>query len=242
LAENYKFGDMSRGILKTATSAINEVTGKEQYEFGDLSRWLDQQAKSQVSNLTGQPDYEFGDLTRWSTAHIQQIVTNFTGKDEYQVGDVSKEIVRRVATGEYKLQDLVLAIKILVALGSSVTPIGAALPTKLLLELFNYSVAQEVGEKVLGALAESLDQRLKLILTGDAKYQVGDLTKRAVTKALAEYTGKESYEFGDISRTIVSRLKQGGPSQHLPPATKKTIHLDANVTNGLNEWPEGVKI
>jgi len=48
--EDYKFGDVSKGIAR-------DLTGKEKYKFGDLT-------KAAVTSFTGKEEYEFGDVYR----------------------------------------------------------------------------------------------------------------------------------------------------------------------------------
>jgi gas vesicle protein len=207
----YKFGDLSKGLAKKATSAINEMTGKESYEvsiillryileylrpiqtisflvsfvqFGDLSRHLDKMAKSRVNAITEQDEYLFGDLSKWADSQVKLKLTNFTGKGNYQIGDISKEIIRRVQTGEYELQDILFLCKVLMTFGVGLTPVASFLPAKLLLEMVQFSVVEETSGRLLNALWTTLDQRFKETLTGDANYKLGDKTKEAIQNVM----------------------------------------------------------
>lgn len=230
---NYKFGDLSKSV-------VNSITGKEEYEFGDISRWMDQRAKSAVNELTGKDEYRFGDLSRFADATIKEKLNNFTGQEEYQVGDVSKEILRRVAAGDYKLEDILLLCKVLASFGIGLAPVASALPAKLLLDLLNVSLGQEIGGRLLEALAVSVDQRFKETLTGDADYKMGDVTKSAILN----FVGKDetsSYEFGDITKTIAKQLEDNNAESKKfgvaePKAGKGSIVLEPKLVAELEDW------
>ena len=93
-------------------------------------------------------------------------------------------------------------------MGASFLPIARLLPVKLLLEVLNVGLASDIGSKVTGAVAQSLDERFKEAITGDAKYQLGDASKKQLSSALSKFTGKESYSFGDISQLVATRLSE----------------------------------
>ena len=61
---------------------------------------------------------------------------------------------------------------------------------KLLVELLNFSLLNDVAGKVTSSLAMELDKRLKKSLLGDENYKLGDATKRTIGNAVATYTGK----------------------------------------------------
>merc|ERR1712194_408545 len=193
--EGYKFGDITKSIFKKTTKA---VTGKKDYEFGDITKTIVDKTTGSINNITGNDKYQFGDISKALDQLAKEKATQFTKKQEYQVGDISKEILRRVWEGEYKIEDIFLLFKVLLTFGAEFSPLASALPAKIIFEMINFSLAQEVSKKVMGVLASSLDKRLKESLTGDSNYQIGDLTKRAIL----QFIGKDEYEFGDISRTI----------------------------------------
>jgi hypothetical protein len=101
----------------------SQITGKP-YEFGDLSRKIDESIKDKVNDLTGNDDYAFGDLSKWVDTQIKGEVNKFTKKESYQFGDMSREIVRRVASGQYTLDDLFLLLKALAIFEASISPVG----------------------------------------------------------------------------------------------------------------------
>jgi hypothetical protein len=181
----YRFGDITRGVIGGFKNKVNDLTGKDDYKFGDLTRWLDTKAKDSVSKFTGRTD------------------------GEYQFGDITKELLRRFTHGEYSRDDLMLLLKIVATVGINWTPLARVLPLKVLVDLLNLSVEatviQTVGEKVVSALSREIDGRMKEMVTGDRDYQLGDYTKRLISK----WTGKEDgvYEFGDITKTVLSRIR-----------------------------------
>ncbi len=61
---------------------------------------------------------------------------------------------------------------------------------KLLVQLLDYSLLNDVAGRVTSALALELDKRLKKSLLGDENYKLGDVTKRTISNAISAYTGK----------------------------------------------------
>ena len=64
---------------------------------------------------------------------------------------------------------------------------------KLLVELLNFSLLNDVAGRVTSALAMELDKRLKKSLLGDENYKLGDATKRTISDAVKNYTGKGTF-------------------------------------------------
>ena len=233
----YRFGDVSKFLAKRAAKKVNELTGKETYKFGDLSLWLDGKAKARVQAIkkggvdssTGGTDstyqYEFGDFTRWADALAKEKAAKFAGKEsseEYVLGDVSRTVIRKVRSGEYNVDDVYLALRILLTAGFALLPVAQLLPVKALVELVNLGLAKDVGLRLVELLAVVLDQRMKQALTGDANYQLGDLTKEKLRQSLARFTGKDVYEFGDIARAVAKRATEGGDSSTLGGSSGET--------------------
>ena len=222
----YTFGSITKGFLKKTASTIQDVTGKEEYVFGDLT-------KNVVRKFTGNDNYQWGDITTELVSKGGSIVSNFTGKEEYVMGDISKEIIRKVSDGEYKLDDVLLLFKLLLTFGVGLTPVASALPVKLLLELINYSLATEVGERMLGALATTLDERFKEALTGNKGYKIGDLSKQAIMDFIGKSEGE--YQFGDISKAISKKLvtkdtKSFGGGTSIDPRLLAELEMLDNAT------------
>ena len=225
----YQFGDLTRAVFRKAAGQVNQLSGKESYEFGDFTRWIDQQAKAAVNGVTGKDEYEFGDITRWVDQQAKKMACNYTSKDEYQIGDISREVIRRVWVGEYEIRDVMLALRILLSAGASLTPIASALPVSVVLELVNLGLAQDLGGRLLEILAQSLDERFKLALTGDASLTLGGITKRALIQQIIRFTGKNDYEAGDITRKILESRASGA-------AASEGIVLSEELAAKLFSW------
>lgn len=236
----YKFGDLSRNLAKKLTKSAENVTGKE-YKFGDLSRHLDKKSKEKVSAVIGKK-YEFGDLSKWADANVKKQVCEMTGKTDYTPGDLSKEILKRASSGEYKLEDIAMLFKILLSIGASISPLAGALPAKVLIELLNYSIAAQVGDKAVGALSSELDRRMKEAVTGNPEYQLGDFTKGQLMK----FINKDEYSFGDITKTITEKMKDSKDASLFVNSKSKgdvVIEVtDENVLVELEQWDKALKI
>jgi len=220
--DGYQFGDISKSVVRALGKSVTKVTGKEEYKFGDLSRWVDAQAKEKVNQ--------------------------FTNKDgEYQFGDISKEIIRRVRSGDFTLDDIVILCKVLISFGVGLQPVASFLPVKLLVEMLNYSIAADLGDKMVGAVATELDKRMKQAITGDEYYRIGDLTLRAVNK----FTGNNEYSFGDITKKITNMNSSSSSSSSTNSASDETATervelgvigedgvLDVEFVRELEQWDE----
>ena len=104
--DGYQFGDISKSVFKSFRENVNKLTGKDSYEFGDLSKWLDAKAKAKVQD--------------------------YTKKDgDYEFGDISKEIIQRVRSGEYAIDDILFLCKVLIAVGIEFQPVASVLPVKV---------------------------------------------------------------------------------------------------------------
>lgn len=236
--KGYRFGDLTKSLLG---GSVEKITGKP-YEFGDLSRSIDSSIKGKINGLTGSDDYEFGDLSRWVDTQIKGEVNKYTDKDAYKFGDLTKEILRRVAAGEYTLDDLFMLLKALAIFEASISPVAGFLPVKLLVELLNFSLLNDVAGKVTSALAMELDKRLKKSLLGDENYKLGDATKRTIASAVKSYTGKEEYEFGDVTKKVVSIFAdetQGQVVTKDSPAMigmKSANDMEPSIVEALDKW------
>ena len=221
-------------------------------EFGDLTRHLDKRAKEEAEKVTGK-EYEFGDLSRWADAKVKQRVTEITGKEEYQVGDLSKELLRRLLAGEVKWDEVLMLLKMLLSLGASFSPVGGMLPAKVLVDLLNYSIAAQIGEKVTGAISTELDRRMKEAVTGNPDYQLGDITKAQMLK----FIGKDEYAFGDLTKTVMQKLEAADKSgekdrsdmllfsdtnQRADETANKLELTNEKVLAELDAWDRAVKV
>ncbi len=51
-------------------------------------------------------------------------MNKFTSKDEYRFGDLTGEILKRVASGQYTMDDLFMLLKAMAMIGASLSPVG----------------------------------------------------------------------------------------------------------------------
>ena len=51
-------------------------------------------------------------------------MNKFTSQDNYQFGDLTKEIMNRVTSGKYTMDDLFMLLKALAMIGASLSPVG----------------------------------------------------------------------------------------------------------------------
>lgn len=123
-------------------------------------------------------------------------------------------------------------------MGASFTPVAQLLPVKLLLEVLNVGLAQDVGSKVMGGVATSLDERFKEAITGSSKYKLGDKSKEQLTKSLSKFTGKDSYSFGDISQVVAKRFTESEKDNSGLKASKesKEALMDLLNNEALENW------
>jgi hypothetical protein len=235
--KKYKFGDITRRLAKKATDKVNDLTGNEEYTFGDLSRWLDEKAKKRVQNLKGENGdykYELGDIVRWADNLAKEKAAQYAGKEianDYQVGDISRTVISKLLSGEYQIEDVYLALRVLVSAGFSISPITRILPVGGLISLINFGLAKDLGDRITWYAASALDARMKEVLTGDRNYQLGDVTKEKLRRALSSFTGKDTYEFGDIHRTIESRTRESSD-----PKNTAEFLLQMQVLDDLAKW------
>jgi hypothetical protein len=126
----------------------------------------------------------------------------------------------------------------LLTFGVGLNPVASFFPVKLLINLLNYSIAGDVGNRLVAALAMEIDKRMKLALTGDSGYQLGDFSKRA----LLRFTGKPEYEFGDITRAVVDRLEKPGFDSEAPkvlfgvleaPKSTESVSVESELDQSL---------
>ena len=112
------------------------------------------------------------------------------------------------------------------------------MPVKLLVELLNFSLLNDVAGKITSALAMELDKRLKKSLLGDENYKLGDATKRTIANAVQRYTGKESYEFGDVTKKVVSTFADEltNVKERQTIGTESAKDIEPSVLEALDQW------
>ena len=241
----YKFGDITRSFANKLNEKASQIIGKDMYEFGDVSRWADKKAKERIMSIkaqSGDYKYEFGDLSRFADNMVKEQAAKYAGKEsaaDYQFGDVTKTLLKKVLTGEYDPQDVYLALRILVVAGCTLLPIAQLLPLNTLFEMFELGLLRDIGFRLLPILAHTIDARMKAALTGDANYQLGDLTKQRLRQYLARFTGKETYEFGDITKSIIERQQQEEKNRNVVVGSCDSLLLDDPVLyNELASWDQ----
>ena len=221
--KGYQFGDITKGL-------INSITGESEYKFGDLSKHLDREAKARVAQLHNKTTYEVGDLSRYLDQASKQKLSEWTEKERYEFGDVTKTILRKVSERDYDFSDLVLLLKTLISFGAGMSSVSGFFPIKMLIDLLNYSIMGDLGQKVVSAIAEEIDKRMKYALTGDENYALGDLTKKEILKYIGKENG-EAYEFGDITKTVLSdyEARKASDSFGSQSESKSTNIIDVNA-------------
>ena len=230
--DQYKFGDITRGLVGKFQETTKSLTGKEKYEFGDFSRWfvkdgvtaMDQAAKLRLSEFTNKPSYQFGDVTR--------------------------EIISRFQNGQYTGEDIWLFLKIVAMIGINLQPIASVLPVKVVLDMLNISIAQGVGGKVVSVLSTEVDARMKEYFIGDRDYKLGDKTKEIITgdkhykfgdltkNAVAKFTGQDEYTPGDITKALLA--KSGVEEQEDDTVVRKTfLEMNEDAKQEFEAWDKG---
>ena len=257
-----------RLLLDTLTSSICKVTGKDTYQFGDITRYFDSCAKDtwneiqmDTRDLAQQLDHEMDEK-------IQEISFT-KGQIQENVQNVTRTLIRKVASEEYQLSEITFLCKVLMALGADFAPVAGVLPVKLLMELFGYSIACGIAERFFTAIITELDRRLerneevkalpgveednKDDVDGDIvdtnvvsplssrkqrgldNYAPGDLTKQAIL----EYTGKESYEVGNIAEKkkqeeIIERVDDDRASIDVISELEECLKMERELVEKLN--------
>lgn len=216
----YRFGDISRGLVKGLEESVNSITGKEgSYEFGDISRWLDQQAKSKAME--------------------------FTNKSTYEFGDISKELVRRIREGDYTEEDLWLLLKLVISIGIQFPPLAKLLPLKVLVQLLNLSMSQQLSERIQHVLTQELDKRVREMFLS----KTGETTQAVTKKAILKFTGRDDYSVGDITKRFAPSTSSSASTTASSQSTAssstddgngnlpaKFIELTSQVVKELEEW------
>eukprot|EP00804_Cyclotella_cryptica_P030732 CCRYP_009151-RA/>CCRYP_009151-RA protein AED:0.43 eAED:0.49 QI:0/0/0/1/0/0/3/0/139 len=118
--------------------------------------------------------------------------------------------MRRVRDGKYTLEDFFLLFEALDIFEAVLLSTGQTL------DLLNFSLANDIADRVSSALAVELDRRLKKLILGDENYVLGDATKKAIVDAVKSSTGKGKCAMaifhGELS--VMSRRNQETSSQH----------------------------
>ena len=140
------------------------------------------------------------------------------------------------------MDDIMMFMKIIAVVGANIQPVAAVLPMRVLLEMVEVSVAQDLSSKVIDMLTAEVDSRMKEMVTGDKEYKLGDMTKKALTgskdyqagdftKSILNQITSRDYEFGDVTKSL---LKKEDKSVAQSPADR--LHSDDEVKQKMDEW------
>mmetsp|Transcript_41772 Transcript_41772/g.100599 ORF Transcript_41772/g.100599 Transcript_41772/m.100599 type:complete len:463 (+) Transcript_41772:117-1505(+) len=188
------FANTATFNVKREAVKVRSFARKGTGKVGDVALWIDSQAKMGTQAIGSQ---------------ARSMVVKFTGKEDYEFGDIAKETLRRILEGDVSISDTILLLKILLAIGASIGPLAELLPVAVLLQGLNVSLETQIGGKILEALAHSLDNRFVAAFTGDDKFLLGAAAKRSMLSGILAFTGKSTYEAGDIQRTIEAGTSDG---------------------------------
>ena len=230
-------------VVKKSTSSLSLPTvgsgkGLTDLHFFDIPSFGSSSNFSPIVNLTP-PKIQSDEIVKWIDSQAKSgteivsskaktLVLNFTGKRSYEFGDVAKEVVHRVSSYDINMQDMILLLKILLALGATLGPVAELMPFTFLIEALNISLEQKVGGKILEVLSKTLDNRLVAALfTSDDKSLIGDVVKRSVLSGVLKFTGKSSYESGDIQRTVQQGQEEG---------STEDMQLDLEIAAEFEAW------
>lgn len=135
-------------------------------------RNLEGQRQAFIKNHFGGEDTKHNEFSDLA----KKAVTDFTGKDDYEVGDLSETVTEK---SEQAVNKLVNGV---------------------------WSLVEGVGDLTL-KVEEGVNQVTGKVnqITDKAEFALGDVVKKTgskVNEAVCDFTGKEKYEVGDISRKI----------------------------------------
>ena len=225
-----QFATKSTGGLQsaatTASTGLTSLTERGRSDATNAIQWTNAQAKGTATAANTQ---------------ARTLILGFTGKNDYQFGDVSKEVLRRISSTDYNIQDIMLLLRVMLVLGASFGPLAKLLPITALLEAMNVSLEARIGGKILEVLAESLDKRFVAAFTAD---ELGDMAKRSVLLAIGNFTGKTTYKEGDIQRAVkeeearATAVEPSSEKNHPTDPIVSTNTLELTVGPEFEEWDQ----
>lgn len=133
------------------------------------------------------------------------------------------------------MKDAFTLLKALLSFGVGLSPVAGLLPIKFLIDLLNFSVIEDVSGKIVGALSQEIDRRVKKAITGDEQYQLGDFTK----KEILNFIGKEEYAFGDVTKKVLEGFDENDkntPKQNNAKAQSSQFKLSPEILHEFEEW------
>jgi HAMP domain-containing protein len=182
-----------KSIEEDLKQKAREFLGKEEYALGDLSKEIDARVKQGVADIRGKDGYELGDLTLTLDEMSKNFTEGLTGQP-YEAGDLSKEIDARV--------------KVAVAKYVGVDEYAAGDLTRFVAANVQSRVADLTANYEFGDISREIERQRKEWIKGflgdeaAANYKFGDISKKLATKI----TGKEAYQFGDVTRTLMGNM------------------------------------
>ena len=147
-------------------------------------------------------------------------------EDGYQFGDVSATIVEatrgevtRQLDADWDMRDVSLLLRVGLFLGAgAAAPVAglAAMPVAALLATYGAALKLELGGRAVQEVTVRVGERAAQGIadgvksyTGKEEYQFGDLTTATVRKA----TGNEDYEFGDLTKGALKKMAGKGEEE-----------------------------
>ena len=147
-------------------------------------------------------------------------------EDGYKFGDVSKTVleatrgeVTRQLDADWDMRDVSLLLRVGLFLGAgAAAPVAglAAMPVAALLATYGAALKLELGGRAVQEVTVRVGERAAQGIadgvksyTGKEEYQFGDLTTAKVRKA----TGNEDYEFGDLTKGALKKMAGKGEEE-----------------------------
>lgn len=140
----------------------------------------------------------------------RKIVKGFTGKETYQFGDISREILRRVASGEYSDEDIMSLARMMVGLAISLTPVARFAPVRLLLQHHNIPDNDDLHEMLWIKVYE----RLRDAIREDETKKDGDNDNDGYSRI--QHTAK----------TLLGIMEGEVPLSDIPSLTKEVLGVE----------------
>ena len=141
------------------------------------------------------------------------------------VVDTARGEVKRLLANEWSLEDLSLLLRFSLFLGAGVAAptVGiAVMPVAALLATYGAALRLELGVRVVQEVA----------------VRASEMAKQGVVDGVKDYTGKQAYEFGDITTETIRRAT-GSDDYAFGDLTKEAVQKAGRVVTGNNEYVFG---
>jgi len=157
------------------------------------------------------------------------------GKKGYQFGDITKSVVettrgevQRQIDAEWNMDDISLLLKVGLFLGATAAAPAAglaALPAAALLATYGTVLKAELGVRAVSEVGSRMTERAAQgvadgvkAYTGKDSYEFGDVTTASVRKL----TGNDDYQFGDLTKGAIKSVT-GGDEYQFGDITKNAV-------------------